>query len=249
MTRQSLEDSKLRISTRISQRAERRQRTNRWLGLILGLAGPAVILFADLEPQTPGFDPFAISRHVLVAIEMLLLAAWLIRPAKSPWLAACFVGAFGVGIGWGAFNVMKLIGLGFGRLSSAVGISGLITIGLGYLLFRLASDAWEAARFDEAPRRRLAIALGFLLAAGIPVASEASVATVVRSAMRKLRSEDPHAIDSAQRMLAPLPWLDDDLLVQYATDEADGAQRARIEELYLRRTGITIEQRCQQRDD
>ncbi|HTF89404.1 MAG TPA: hypothetical protein VK843_13410 [Planctomycetota bacterium] len=239
----------LRISARVTQRAERRLRTNRWLGLILGLAGPAVILFAELDPQTPGFDPFAISRHVLVAIEMLLLTAWLIRPTKSPWVAACFVGAFGVGIGWGAFNVMKLIGLGFGRLPSAVGISGLITIGLGYLLFRLASDAWEAARFDEAPRRRLAITLGFLLAAGIPVSTEAAEARVVRSAMRELHSEDPRAIDTAQRMLAPLPWLDDDLLVQYAADESDGARRARIEELYLRRTGITMEQRSKQRDD
>lgn len=226
----------------IQAAAVRRLSVNRMLGFFFGILGPALCLSVNSSMPVGVFGEYQLPAFLLIAIEMVMLIVWLVHPARTPWIAAAFSGAFAVGTCFATLVGIDLFPLSVILILAVFGVLGLIPFATAYTFGRLTTDSWRIAGVEKVPRRWLAVLLGAAIAGGPAAAVEGSQFVAVQVAVELLRAPDSEAMDKAQRVLERVPWLDDSLLVQRWDDESDEARRARISELYRRRAGISIEE-------
>jgi hypothetical protein len=238
-----------RIAADSPERVRRRLLVNRCLGIAFGVVGPLYCLDMSAEMGVRVFGQYTLAAHFLIGTEMVLLLAWLVRPARSPWIAAAFAGAFALGATFAFVVGLLLAPVSVAMLAAGIGFLGLVPLGTAYTFGRVSRDAYDLARAEAGPRRGWAFWSGFVLAVAPMFAGDGSNRMALRIVLQELRSAEPQAIDSAQRTLDAIPWFDDDWLVSSWEAEPDEELRARISELHRRRSGSTIEELMDLRAD
>ena len=218
-----------------SETARQRQRVNGWWAFLFGVAGPAICLIVQRAGDVDVFESYAPPACVLIALEMTLLVAWLVRPPRKPRTAACFAGAFAVGACFAACIGIFLLPLSAKLLlMKFLGLLGFIPFATSYIFGRLALDAWRIARRDEHRGRWVNVLLGATLAVVPAATAEGSQHLAVGIAIEKLREDTPQSIDEARRVLRFVPWLEQGVLLKRRDAEPDLRLRAHITELWRR---------------
>ena len=218
-----------------------RQDINRVLGVLFGVAGPALCLYVTGGMGRLFFGMRNLPACSMIAVGVAWMIVWLIRPPTRPWLAALGLGVFAVGTCFAGTIGLILLWFNMSGLAYGTGLLGLIPFGTALIYGRLTTDAWRIARVGESPRRWFAALLGAGMVIAVPVGIEGTSAFAIRVASDRLLVNDPASVERAARALEAVPWFDNDELVDRWKDESDRTKRLKLNQLFFYRTGMRIQ--------
>ena len=195
----------------------------------------------DMPPPLRMINELWLLGYGIIGLEMLVLALRLaygarLGAANGPIAGVLFAGALFVG-GLGLFLLpFSLIGL-----VVLIGALGFVPLLTAFVYFANAAAAYRDARQVKEGAKPLASALlGALLAIGVPVTAQATVALAVQSAIRDVAAGKSGALARLRTWHRFAPR--DSLVWSYAS-EPDPVRRQRLAEAYNELTGEDVESR------
>ena len=225
--------------------------------VMFGLLFPLICLVLDpivfrLGSMDAGFGgpmgtPFVVGAVVAIGLGFITLISWLSLRRAPAFFAGLMSGSalFAVTLG----IVMLPLSL-LGMLFLGVGILGMSPFITAFVFGRNAIRASRMAREAKHPRPNLLAAFGFVIACGVPLASQGYVWREVSYAKEMVLSENP---DTAARGLAVLKIFRgmatfDDIATAYQAEKNED-RRKRLAVAYDELTGMDIETRLRILDD
>ena len=225
--------------------------SQRWFDLIFGIIAPIPCLIFDPAIFRNGFPagmgflaeyrPFA---YVAITFSIVALAYYLLSQRGSLLLAGLL---FGGGIFSLALGI-AMLPMTFIGLFIFIGIFGLTPFITSFVFFRNGYRAWRGFSISSRGVAVARVALGVLLAIGIPLATHVSYMHTVRKALTGIASGSEQEYSQGVRTLKWLRFDTDQVAMSYLRCD-DKNQRARFSRAYTDLTGQPVESRLNEISD